>query len=405
MRKYLIYIIVTLSQVFAEDVAFNTNFEFSQSTVFFGLQGTLEYKMLRIHSSYQLFSLAHPIDRFRHAPYQRHEGTLVSDENYFEVNSPHIKVNIGRKSIHVGPTVQSSVFWSSQSLPMDAMRFDLQFKKLEYTYLIAQLDDRVFTDENNDNLVYRRWYYYKRLAFKFTERFSVGLVEIAVLTGNNRGIELNYVNPFSLFQLEQLHGNSRHELGWNNDNFMAGFDFEYRVESLRFYNEWVVDDYQIDAENQPRHQNVFGMVFGMEYIKNKSEFCIEYGYASPWLYINNGMFTNVEFHGYSLGLRHPNSQSLTISGEYEFNDKFDVGTQLFFQQRGTQTVQTKWNNVNNPIGAFEFSEKSIPEIELFLNFKQYRYLKSLNYFHNWLGQGGDYLVLKIDFPQFGFDLE
>ena len=54
------------------------------------------------------------------------------------------------------------------------------------------------------------------------------------------------------------------------------------------------------------------VLFGFKYKNDSFQSSIDYSYASPWLYINNGLLTSYTHNNFPLGFRNPHSQSLDI---------------------------------------------------------------------------------------------
>ena len=147
------------------------------------------------------------------------------------------------------------------------------------------------------------------------------------------------------------------------------------------YASLLIDDFQIDREDREHMQDVFGLLFGFSKTSENIDLRLEYSYASPWLYINSGLFTNFVNYSYPIGLRSPHSQSIDFSLDHEFS----FGSLSFLahiEQRGNQTYDTVWDAWDNKIDYFDFNRTLKPELLIRIDFEKYK-IPSIIFFNNW----------------------
>ena len=78
--------------------------------------------------------------------------------------------------------------------------------------------------------------------------------------------------------------------------------------------------FQIDKKDRPIWEDVFGFLFKLSFQKNNLNISIQYQYASPWLYTNNGIFTNYKHNGFPLGIRYPHSQFIELDLSFKLEE-------------------------------------------------------------------------------------
>jgi len=223
------------------------------------------------------------------------------------------------------------------------------------------------------------------------------LKEAVLATGLRRGVDLSYLNPGALFQLEQLHGNVEQEFpGQNNDNQLLGLDIEYRINNdSRLYFDFIIDEFQIDIEDRDQVQDVFGVTSGIELIKSDQQIFIEYWLGSPWLYTNGGKYTNVEVNNIPLGYLSPNAYGVSIGWIQEYQ-KYQANFLLNIHKQGGQTVNTTWNSVDNRIPLLLSDDTWQPELDLRVGLKNSRFLQEIRLTYNLLNSEGLFLILKFN---------
>ena len=346
-------------------------------------------KLLFLHKS-SIFHLNHPHSKYYLHSYQRENMTMVTEVSSLIYNSDYLTLELGRNFVKSGPSRYNATLFSYYTPALDQIAFNFhRIYGLDYEYRLIRLDNR--QDEIG---THKRWLYYRRLSFELGTSLVVGLKDVVLATGVQRGVDLNYVNPGALFQLEQLHGHvETGTLDQNNDNQLMGFDIEWQcLSDLQVYGDFILDEFQIDAVDRERLQDVFGLTLGVQKEFSTSELSVEYFLASPWLYTNGGMYTNVEIQGVPLGLRNPHSEGVSIIYAHQLNGGY-FNLQVTFQHSEDQTVSTEWNSVGNKIPIFNFNEEWETELDLSLNFEQHKYLDNIRLTYDLLSSDGLYLII------------
>ena len=334
-----------------------------------------------------------PSDKYLIHSYQRKKITALSEISELHWSDGRHTVAIGRNYIHSGPTLRNSGLFSSYTPSLNHIGMDLSvFRDWRYEYQLIRLDDR-----QTEMGTYKRWMYYRRLQFSVGANWTIGLKDVVLSTGLQRGVDLSYLNPGAIFQLEQLHGNVEEGTrGDNNDNQMLGLDLEYWFKkNSRIYFDFILDEFQIDSADRELLQDVFGLTSGIEFNTSDRQIFIEYWFGSPWLYTNGGTFTNVEVNNIPLGYISPNAYGVSLGWSQEYQ-KYQTNILININKQGEQTVNTTWNSVDNRIPLLLPDEKWKPELDLRLGFKKARFLKEIRLTYNLLNSDGLYLILKFN---------
>jgi hypothetical protein len=339
-----------------------------------------------------LLHLEYPVDKYLIHSYQRKNITALSEISELRWSGASHVVAIGRNYIRSGPAMRNSGLFSAFTPSMNHASLYLElFRRFKFDYRLIRLDDRQSTQG-----VYKRWLYFRRLQFSFGDNWTVGLKDIVLATGLQRGIDLAYLNPAASFQLEQLHGNVEEgTAGENNDNQILGIDLEYRFnKSTRIYFDSIVDEFQIDMADRDHVQDVFGVTLGIEFSKPNQQTYIEYWFGSPWLYTNGGKYTNVEVNNIPLGFLSPNAYGLSIGWKQDYS-KYKINILLDVYKQGTQTVNTNWNSVDNKIPLGLPNENWQPELDFRFGFKERRLIQEIRMTYDLLNSDGFFLILQF----------
>jgi hypothetical protein len=389
-RLVIVLILVPLG--FGQTLHFETLPSISTNSIYIPFHVTTSQENFTLEYQLDLVHLEYPVDKYLIHSYQRKNITALSEISELRWSGASHVVAIGRNYIRSGPAIHNSGLFSAFTPSLNHIALHSKiFRDWKFEYQLIRLDDR-----QSDLGAYKRWLYYRRLQFSVGGNWKVGLKDAVVATGLQRGVELSYLNPGAVFQLEQLHGNV--EVGTaaeNNDNQIIGIDFEYRYnKSTRIYFDSIVDEFQIDMADRDYVQDVFGVTLGIEFTKPNSQTYFEYWFGSPWLYTNGGTYTNVEVNNIPLGFLSPNAYGISIGWIKDYQ-KYRTNMLINIHKQGEQTVNTIWNSVNNRILLLLPEENWQPELDLRLGFKNKNFLKEIRLTYNILNSEGLFLILKF----------
>jgi hypothetical protein len=363
------------------------------SSIYIPFHFTISQENFSLEYQLDLVHLEYPVDKYLIHSYQRKNITALSEISELSWSGTNHTLTLGRNYIHSGPTIRNAGLFSAFSPSLNHIALHSKiFSDWKFEYQLIRLDDR-----QTDLGVYKRWLYYRRFQFSPGEKWKVGLKDAVLATGLQRGVDLAYLNPASIFQLEQLHGNVEQGTpGQNNDNQLLGLDIEYKIcKNRRLYFDFILDEFQIDIVDRDHAQDVFGVTLGIEFTKANQQTFIEYWFGSPWLYTNGGKYTNVEVNNIPLGLLSPNAYGISI-GWVKNYEKYRTNFLINIHKQGEQSVNTIWDSVDNKIPLLLADEKLQPELDLRLGFQKNKYLKEFRLTYNLLNSEGLFLILKFN---------
>ena len=311
----------------------------------------------------------------------------------------------------------NKLFFSDYSPSMDHFKLNYKKNNFDYNYLLIKLNNDLITNEDLDENKYiNRWMYYRDFTIKINKNTSLTFIESIISTGENRNIEWYYLTPLGLFIAEQMHNTDREDNGindsleennsssFNNDNSFLGMSLSYAVNSkVSLDASIIIDDLQIDKEGMDKYQDSFGFSFGLNYLLDNLSFKLNYNYASPWLYLNNGLFTNYTHHNYPIGLRYPHFHQIKFELEYS-DDNSKINSYFLIGEKGDQTFNTPWNN-----GNCEETEEGCPKefttslpLEIYFKYSfltEKKYIPNIIISHNWMESEQSNVILEWEFSK------
>jgi len=355
-----------------------------------------------VYHKYNFFKVNYPFERPLKYQKIRYKSTGVNEQSYLAVNNNDhsLSARFGRSYLSSGPGVISGLFLSPESPSVDNFSYQINLSKnIKLQTNIIRLDNRevsyiVSNINSKQSAYFNRWYYHHRIELKYNRILTVGFKEAVVSTGENRSIEWYYLLPLGPFHAEQLNQKARKDglyvrdasgIG-NNDNGMVGLDFHLQVGKNSIYGEACIDEFQIDKEDRKKMQDVFGLLFGFNSNNENFNWAIEYSYASPWLYLNRGRFSSPEVNGFSLGLKGPNFQSLSIKSRLNVKS-YKIGMKAQFWMEGAQSLDSDWDAWQNKIDYFDFNDFEIKnryKVFVLAGYEKASYEFGVSY--NWLYQ-------------------
>lgn len=245
---------------------------------------------------------------------------------------------LGKQYLYWGHPSSGALMLSNNSPPMNMIHYQKKRKSYLFTYFTAQLND-IFPQENNDYYQERinRYLSAHRLDIQLTKKIQLALSEMVLYGGNSRKIEWYYVNPFSIYFLEQfttvLPFTSESS---EDDNLFLDLELFWKIKpQWNVYLDWFIDDFQYDMVSEP---NEISFTAGIDYLLNHRFFHgywnIEYTRINNWVYGQNKPWNR---------FLHYNS----IIGHYMGPDGHQIKTEFQsvlnpqFQTRFTGTWQAK----------------------------------------------------------------
>ncbi len=212
-------------------------------------------------------------------------------------------LTLGKQPLYWGHPTSGALMLSDNAPPMTMIHYQKQSRRFIFTYFTAQLND-IFTQPNNDYYKERinRYLSAHRLDFQLTPAVQIALSEMVLYGGQSRKLEWYYLNPFSIYFLEQftaaLPFTSESS---EDDNLFLDLEFFWKVHPRwNLYLDWFIDDFQYDMVSEP---NEISFTVGSEYMMNHGwlhgYWSMEYTRINNWVYGQNKVW-NRYLHYHSI---------------------------------------------------------------------------------------------------------
>ena len=313
---------------------------------------------------------------------------LGTEFNRFDLNgrivNAFIKYNFektsllwGRTPLHWGQNESRSIIQSNLVPTYDHGLFELRLMNFKGELFTGQLGSEMLDDKRITRFISG----HRLIGHFFENKLEIQIGEQIIYTGENRNIELFYLNPFVPYFFAVTDGDDLNNDGFNNDNSMIFTNGRYLLKNnYSFYWEFILDDYQYNDTNV---QNMLGWKLGFvgenELLKHKVNFETEYTQIDSWTYIHHGQFTNWQNRGHAIGYPYGTDlRSFFVQTDTWLKKetiKFDI--QYTWLEKGANNITTPWSNENTlddpfpskPVKVFNLIEASILYKEKYVSLK------------------------------------
>ncbi len=234
----------------------------------------------------------------------------------------------GRDYLSWGAGLDDRLSIGRENQPMDMLRFNIDFRKLRFSYFHANLS----------GVSNQRYLIGHRLDFQFAKHFQLGLYETLVY--GNRDREWSYLNPILLYQVME------HQLG-DKDNNMLGGDMSWFLRpGLRLFAEIFVDDFSSDYPPGTYWGNKLAVHSGFHWAApfhfSEVELLATYTRVDPWFYSHNDSVNIYAHYGESLGSKlGPNADRARVQLNYQPHRDSRWTLRYDFVRKGTGTIDDR----------------------------------------------------------------
>ena len=402
--KNLLFIFLSFINIAYPKISSNYVLEAGNNSFAFRSRYIVSFnKNINVYQNYIFKSMDHPLERKLPSRYELNNNTFINEEGYLQYNKNEIEINLGRKYISIGPSNLSGLLISTYSPPLD--QFSIIIKELErlrFSKHIIRLDNRSI-EWNDKNEMVHRWLYINTIGIRSKNGdFKLNFVDAVISTGFNRNLEWFYLSPLPNLILERKHqelwvegSDSLSEIGQgDNDNHLLGINSVFRYENFKFYSEILIDEWQLSKTARPHMQTVFGFIAGLVYQIDNFTIGLEYNLASPWLYLNRGIYSNLELQGLPIGLNRPNSQGFSFELKLDLTNQRHLEFKLYTIEHGSQSLSTSWNAWNNFIDPLEFINKRKPQLKFIFHNGKSKFINKVYLYNNWHKEDDFNLILS-----------
>jgi len=287
--------------------------------------------------------------------------------SYLQYKKDDVSLFLGRSPLMWGQSKQYSIIQSGLTPTYDQFRFELKLGNLTGEILAGQLGYETIGGKRITRLIGG----HRLTGLFFKDKLQLQLGEQIIYTGENRKIELFYLNPavpyvFAVYDSDDLNVD-----GFNNDNGMIFLNGRYKMSQINsVFFEFIMDDYQI--HDNPV-QNMLGYKLGIEGQSKISNYILnwetEYTQIDSWAYIHHGQFTNWQNRGHAIGYPYgPDLRSFFIHGNTWLKNKsLKLDVEYTWLEKGANNINTLWGNngtlddpfPSKPVKTFHLFEASI----------------------------------------------
>lgn len=237
-----------------------------------------------------------------------------------------------------------SLLISDNSFNYPFLRVQSNFEHIQYTNLCAELLDINYFEDNstdNNNMGYAKKYLSSHyISANISSNINLGIFQSVIWDTNidsgNKGFDIKYINPISLFRPLIYHYKTQH-------NLMLGINVKYKLPFRSYlYGQLVLDDFKnnkihsLDYWNNSRYGYQFGAkLYDFLGIENLC-FQLEYNLVRPFTYAEQN--TRVNYAHYNQSLAHPigaNFSEKILIISYRKN-RWGGNTKLIFTKYGDE---------------------------------------------------------------------
>lgn len=273
-------------------------------------------------------------------PLLKNSPVFTKGEHYFDFFNAHLRfitkdnwlsLTLGREAINCGFGYIDKMFLSNNTVPMDFLKLDLNYKKISYTFTYGSLKgDSIGMNLQSKNIAFHR------LNVNFSETFKVGYFESVLV--NDNPFSFVYFNPVSFITSADLNTGAK-ETTYNNT--LMGFDLEINpVKNLSVQGTFLVDDINFSSvfkSDSSSFDNKFGYQIGTLWneaftIPNIA-LAVEYTRLNPFVYTHR--FNVNSYTNWGLSLGHslpPNSDEISIKINYNITNRLKLILLYQFQR-------------------------------------------------------------------------
>jgi hypothetical protein len=278
-------------------------------------------------------------------PILKANPNFVNDDNYFNYFNGHLRyqtknnwlsLTLGREAINCGFGYIDKLFLSNNTVPMDFLKLDLNYKKINYTFTYGSIKgDSLGVELKSKNIAFHK------LNIRFSDYLKVGYYESVVM--NNNPFSFVYFNPISFITSADLNSGAKET---TENNTLMGFDFELNpIKNIALQGSLLIDDINFSTlfkDDSTSFDNKFGYQTGLIWtnafqIPNMN-FIFEYTRLNPFIYSHRSNKDSYTNWGLSMGhALPPNSDEIAVKLNYSITNRIKFNL-LYQFQRSAQGI-------------------------------------------------------------------
>lgn len=300
------------------------------------------------------------------AEYQRHGVSAKFKSSFIKYYGNSFGLVLGRSPIRWGANRNESIILAGNNSGIDNIYFRIDYKNYGIDFFQGNLNSGF--DEQNKKIQRRISGHKFLLALNEKLHFNFG--ELIIFTGENKGYDLTYINPFIPYFLSALNGEQKDGDG-DNYNSMIFMYFKYKPKpNLQFFYEFLIDDFQLDNTGVG-HKLGHNIGFISKYNILNIPFILSLSASKldSNVYLHNGDFTDWNNKYYSLGHSYgPHKSSVKLIFKTQFIDKLNLYFDFTYFEKDDRFYQ-RYDLVQNDVLEYQNSTLYFSQLHFFKKFK------------------------------------
>ena len=249
----------------------------------------------------------------------------------FQSTDEWISAVIGREQLLNGTGYLDRMFLSSNSVPFDFVKLNVQHRAVQYTFLYGSLfGDSLGAPITSKNIVSHR------LSVNLPT-LKIGIFEAVILS--DRSLSFTYMNPVSFLVSADM---STSQI--NSSNTFLGCDVEwFPFRDLSLQGTLIIDDMNfgtMSRKDSTSNDNKFGFQFGAQWqdpfgLRNLA-LTAEYTRLGPFVYSHRSNKSTYTHWNNSLGhALPPNSDEIAVRASYDYSSRLGIRLTQAMQRSAT----------------------------------------------------------------------
>ena len=332
----------------------------------FSIWGNATWYKVSVLVESRLVQGDHSLDYLGSA-YERSGVSGRMNTAFIRIQDDRYTFQMGRAPVIWGATNTNSIIQSGMAPSYDHMNGQLMLGDFHIEVLAGQLGSEYLADGTR----------IKRLIaghqvnwLSKGKSLLLGVGEQIIYTGQNRSLELYYINPFVPYVFTAFEKDEENISSGDNDNSIIFMYGRYNLKpNWSLYAEMLIDDYQLDNTGR---QHALGLNMGLDWgtkIFNRiTTGTISYTRINSWTYIHSGQFTNWENSNHPIGYYYgPDAESFGFQIEHWLSSAWLIKLNYHYVVKGSNLLSSAWgNNATDdegfpmrPVQYYHFGEYSL----------------------------------------------
>ena len=255
-------------------------------------------------------------------------------------------LQIGRAPIFWGQSRSHSIVHATSGPTYDHISAKANFNNFQFEFFSGQLG----ADTANVVVRIKRLTAGHRLTWiSESNKLMFSFGEQIIYTGKHRSVEFMYLNPFVPYFFSAFEGDELYQCG-DSDNSIIFLTARYNLQpSFSLYGEFIIDDFQVDANNSSDQLGVkLGAEGALSIAKHPVTWEADFTTLNTWTNIHYGQSTSWYNRGHALGyLYGTDLWAMHVQGDAWLTKQILFAVDYTWLGKGSNTLQAQYDNWGN----------------------------------------------------------